>query len=140
MLEKFGEFIGNYLFDIFCYCIIIYGVFVIIFQIMRKLKCNTSVKGIVREYEYKFGFSDSVFRNRYYPIYEYKVDDIIYTKKSRASYSKMKFSIGSSVDLLCNKNYPNQVIMPGDFMRTVLWIFLEILFVGGKIFKYIIWR
>ncbi len=91
------------------------GVYTIISYLLRKRRCTEEVDGMVVEFEDSRKLNSSAK----YTIFQYYVDGITYTQRSKIGSSNNKYRIDEEVTIYYNPTNPNEYIVKND--RSELW-------------------
>lgn len=98
-----------------------------------------TVKNMVKDRSYKD--IDDIITYYWYPVYEYKVGDAIYTRISNIGNVKKQYEIGQKVNILVNPNNPDEIYNDNEKQELIGKIFLVVgiaLLLIGLLVAYVI--
>ena len=98
-----------------------------------------TVKNMVKDRSYKD--IDDIITYYWYPVYEYKVGDAIYTRISNIGNVKKQYEIGQKVNILVNPNNPEEIYNDNEKQELIGKIFLVVgiaLLLIGLLVAYVI--
>ena len=83
-----------------------------------------TVKNMVKDRSYKD--IDDIITYYWYPVYEYKVGNAIYTRISNIGNVKKQYEIGQKVNILVNPNNPDEIYNGNEKQKLIGNIFLSV--------------